>query len=443
MTDITLSDTQAAAVKSIIDWYKNRRDKQQVFRLFGYAGTGKSTILKYAIDEIGGRFMRRISKTDGEEVVAFDDETEDKDGSASPKILAAAFTGKAALVMTRKGTPASTIHSLCYSVQEPTKEAVEKARQELAELRQKGAGSMDVMLWNALVREREKAIKDMHRPHFVINLQSPIVDCDLIVLDEVSMVGEDMAMDLMSFKKPILVLGDPGQLPPIRGEGTFTQAKPDVMLTEIHRQAADSAFIRLATMARCGQRIPLGRYDDDVWKMKRNQVPVDLLLRSGQVLCGYNNTRFYLNNALRQYAGFESHLPGKGGEKIICLKNRGSEGLINGQFLSLSDVSDVEDYSFYAKIKTEDGIDVGEQQIYRGHFDDHIHFDKDRGQQDYFRKKSMVECTWGYTITVHKSQGSQWQNVVVWDDGFGRGEDRNRWLYTGITRAETGLLILE
>ena len=75
------------------------------------------------------------------------------------------------------------------------------------------------------------------------------------------MVGEDMARDLMSFKKPILVLGDPGQLPPIKGEGAFTNVAPDIMLTEIHRQAAESAIIRLATMAREGQPIGFGSYD--------------------------------------------------------------------------------------------------------------------------------------------------------------------------------------
>ena len=93
-----------------------------------------------------------------------------------------------------------------------------------------------------------------------------------VVLDEVSMVDEDMARDLMSFKKPILVLGDPGQLPPIRGEGAFTRDAPDVMLTEIHRQAEESAIIRLATMARQGDAIGFGQYDAHVAKMRKMDV---------------------------------------------------------------------------------------------------------------------------------------------------------------------------
>ena len=70
------------------------------------------------------------------------------------------------------------------------------------------------------------------------------------VVAEVSMVGEEMANDLLAFGKPILVLGDPGQLPPIHGEGAFTNVAPDVMLDEIHRQAEGSAILRLPSRAR-------------------------------------------------------------------------------------------------------------------------------------------------------------------------------------------------
>ena len=101
----------------------------------------------------------------------------------------------------------------------------------------------------------------MKRPRFALNPKSDAAYAKLIVLDEVSMVGEEMARDLMSFGKPILVLGDPGQLPPIQGEGAFTKDAPDIMLTEIHRQASESAIIRLATMARQGQPIGFGQYD--------------------------------------------------------------------------------------------------------------------------------------------------------------------------------------
>ena len=161
---------------------------------------------------------------------------------------------------------------MCYKVSEPSKEAIDKAKMELFKLREAGPGESDVMLWRAMIRTREEAIKEMHRPTFVLNSEGPVRDADLIVLDEVSMVNETMAADLMSFGKPILVLGDPGQLPPIKGEGAFTQAVPDVMLTEIHRQAEGSAIIRLATMAREGKFIPFGTYSDSVFKMHKSDL---------------------------------------------------------------------------------------------------------------------------------------------------------------------------
>ena len=87
------------------------------------------------------------------------------------------------------------------------------------------------------IRHLELRLRDLHEPRFLLNEQSLLRDADLLVLDEVSMVGHEMAADLLAFGKPILVLGDPGQLPPIKGEGAFTRGEPDVMLTEIHRQA--------------------------------------------------------------------------------------------------------------------------------------------------------------------------------------------------------------
>ena len=161
----------------------------------------------------------------------------------------------------------------------------------------------------------------MKKPRFALNPQSDAAHARLIVLDEVSMVGF-FSRDLMSFGKPILVLGDPGQLPPIKGEGAFTKDAPDVMLTEIDRQAEESAIIRLATMARQGEPIGFGQYDTFVWKMRKMDVTPEQCLRGGQVICGLNATRLQLNNAMRRGAGFgDSWLPTGRGEKIICLKN--------------------------------------------------------------------------------------------------------------------------
>ena len=116
------SSEQARAIAGIKDWFWHRRGEQQVFRLFGYAGSGKSTLTAHAIAELG---------LDGDEP-----RSGDRGG-----VLYAAFTGKAALVMTRKGTPASTIHSLIYRCSEATPEEIARVEQDLQDLRA-GLGAM-------------------------------------------------------------------------------------------------------------------------------------------------------------------------------------------------------------------------------------------------------------------------------------------------------------
>lgn len=428
---ISLSDKQNAAIATIKDWYSNRSKDQQVCRVFGYAGVGKSTIVKYAIDELG-----LSTEKPGE-------------------VLYAAFTGKAALVMTRKGTPASTIHSLVYRVSEPTPQEIEKLEKEAAEIRAglHARGVAERLFEEARLRSLELRLKDAHKPRFVLNTESAVRDCKLLVLDEVSMVGAEMARDLLAFGKPTLVLGDPGQLPPVKGEGAFDAPNPDVMLTEVHRQAGESAVLRLATLAREGKWIPHGHHDDFVWKMRRSEVGPDQLLKADQVICGRNATRIQLNVAMKRAAGFDAVFPGGNGEKLICLKNRNDVGLVNGMFVTLDDIKDEgDDIAFTASITSEDGKRIGGSatgkgerfRIWRGPFLDHVMPDPERERREYQKKRTTVECVWGWAITCHKSQGSSWPNIVIYDDGLGRtAEDRARWLYTAITRAERGLVLLD
>jgi len=437
MSDFAPSNAQAAAIAEVRDWFETRTDQQQVFRLFGYAGSGKSTVLKFALDDLGLSPHRSA-----------------KDGTCVPGVVTATFTGKAALVLNRKGTPARTIHSLIYSVIESTEEEVAAAAVKVqeAEAAARRLTGFDRTAAEAGIEAMRQALSAMKHPRFALNPQSDAADAKLIVLDEVSMVGEEMARDLMSLSKPILVLGDPGQLPPIKGEGAFTRDAPDVMLTEIHRQATESAIIRLATMARMGEPIGFGTYDAFVAKLRKGDITPNQALRGGQLICGLNATRLQLNNAMRAAAGFGgTYLPTGVAEKIICLKNQNDLGLINGMFLTLESIVDEGSLYFSAVVTNEDGQHVGPMngkrrgrlRIYKGHFEDHVANDPKRHDRDWKDKRLLTEATFGWAITAHKAQGSQWENVIVWDDGMGRTDlDRRRWLYTAITRAERGLVLL-
>jgi exodeoxyribonuclease-5 len=180
-------------------------------------------------------------------------------------------------------------------------------------------------------------------------------------------------------------------------------------------------------------------------------VAPEQMLRGGQVICGRNATRLQLNLAMKRASGFQGIYPTGQGEKIICLKNRNDLGLVNGMFLDLIEVKDEDEISFTAVVTTEDGQKIGGTngarerfRIYKGYFDDHVTPDPERERRDYWKKKTIIEAVWGWAITCHKAQGSQWENVIVYDDGLGRTpEDRARWLYTAITRAERGLVLLD
>lgn len=435
----TPSDAQARAIAAIKDWFENRTKEQQAFRLFGYAGSGKSTVLYFALNELG---LDARSGGQGQ------------DGCCAPDVVVATFTGKAAHVLRRKGVPARTIHSLIYSVIEATAEEIARAEEEIAaaEAEARTRTGFERVALEAGVEALRQSLARLRKPRYALNPQSDAATARLIVLDEVSMVGDEMARDLMSFGKPILVLGDPGQLPPIQGDGAFTRAAPDVMLTEVHRQAKESAVLRLATMAREGVPIGFGRHDAFVWKMRKDEITPEQALNGGQVICGANATRRMLNNAMRAAAGHSGPLPTGPAEKIICLKNQNGLGLINGMFLELSDVVDEGSLYFSAAAKDEDGRPVGPPdgggaparlRVYKGDFEDHVAFDSRRSDRDWKEKRFLTEATFGWAITCHKAQGSQWRNVIVWDDGLGRSEaERRRWLYTAITRAEQGLVIL-
>ena len=159
----TPSDMQAKAIRDVKDWYENRTKEQQVFRVFGYAGAGKTTIVSHAIAEFG--LKAGIAGLGGD-------------------VLYAAFTGKAALVMTRKGTPASTIHSLIYRVSEATPQEIEKLAKEASDIRAKlpTLGLAERLFEEARLRSLELRLKDAHKPRFVLNDESAVRDCKLLVL---------------------------------------------------------------------------------------------------------------------------------------------------------------------------------------------------------------------------------------------------------------------
>jgi exodeoxyribonuclease-5 len=359
------SPQQDAALKAVARWL-NEKDRQ-VFRLFGYAGTGKTTLAKKLAED-----------ADGE--VAF-----------------AAFTGKAALVLRSKGCKnARTIHSTIY-----------KARDT-----------------------------DTEEPSFTLNEDAAAARASLIIIDECSMVDSDLGRDLLSFGKPVLVLGDPAQLPPIKGGGFFTDGEPDMMLTEVHRQAADNPIIRLSMQVREGGRLSPGTYGESRI-ISRHEIDAGLVTKADQVLVGLNKTRRSYNRRMRELFGYEDPFP-EVGDKLVCLRNDKTKGLLNGGLWIVRTKATGRGRKLKFTVVPEE--DSARKPLRIGILPEFF-----EGTEDSLSMKQRLDSDafdYGYALTVHKAQGSQWDNVVLFDESGAFPEYRARWLYTGLTRAAEAITVV-
>ena len=309
------------------------------------------------------------------------------------RIKFAAFTGKAAMVMRKKGLPASTIHSLIYKPKEYTDNDGKRG----------------------VIFELVKHIDG---------------DPKLIIIDEASMVSKKLKEDLESFDIPILYVGDHGQLPPVSSDQINMMEYPDFVLTEIHRQALENPIIWIAHEVRQGKRIQCGKYGNTVIKIPESKVSDIMMLNSSQIICGLNKTRKDINHHFRMLKGFDGLFPVEN-DKLTCLKNNHDLGLFNGM------------------IGTCHSIDHKKQILTFEDDDNELFYDLKydidvfHGEKPKYNKK-IEQFDYGYAITAHRSQGSQFQNVLLYEEmQFLGGEFFSKWLYTGITRAEEKIIIVE
>jgi len=369
---------QERALSVVNKWLK--AGDRQVFRLFGYAGTGKTTLARHFAEGVDG------------------------------EVLFAAFTGKAAQVLRSKGAlKASTIHSLIY--------------------RPKGEEE---------VEDEETGAKSI-APTFSLNRKSTVSDAPLIIIDECSMVDEALGRDLLSFGTPVLVLGDPGQLPPVSGGGFFTEHEPDFLLDEVHRQARDNPIVDLAQQVREGRSIMIGDYGETARVISKREVSSDLVLSTDQVLVGTNRTRRRYNERLRELKGFEGPIP-QAGDKLVCLRNDTAKGLLNGSLWQVTSAARTVKPSMNLLIRAEDeGIErySAKVKVLKSVFE------TPEADIPWQLRRRHDDFDYGYALTVHKAQGSQWDDIVLFDESYAFREHAQRWLYTGITRAAERLTVVK
>lgn len=364
-TNITLSPHQLAALDRARFWLENETASRQTFRLYGCAGSGKTTLA-----------LHLAALVDHE-------------------VVFAAYTGKAASVMRQAGCEnASTIHSLIY------------------EPRERPDGSI----------------------HFQLRTDGDVFSARLIIADEASMIDDRLAMDLLSFRIPVLLLGDPAQLPPVNGAGVFGSGGADVLLTEVHRQALGNPVLALSIDIREGRSPAFGNYGTSRVMQEEELVEADLLA-ADQIIVGRHRTRENYNRLVRMLKGLEGDLPVLG-DRLVCLANHPKLGLCNGETFTVTSepVAKGDDLTFSITPVAQTGEAPIEVTISAAEF---FAPDGARGRG----RVAKPRFDFGYALTAHKAQGSQWTNVLVIDESACFGEDARRWLYTAVTRASDRVTI--
>jgi len=321
-----------------------------LFRIGGYAGTGKTTIARYIVEAV-------------------------------PNAMVCAFTGKAARRLQEKGLPmAQTLHRTIYDF-------------------------------------------DPQRQKF--DLKNEVYG-NYFLIDEGSMISHDLWRDIRSFDKPIVILGDLGQLEPI-GRDPELMRQPDVVLEQVHRQEDGSGIVDFANDIRLEQYVRGMEYRD-VEIHYGSKPTIEEALKADVVICGYNHTRKSINVTMRKALERKGVL--QKSDKVICLKNNIALGVFNGQIFDVSLVKQ-ENPTHILAVCSDNGteqdliffkIGFGKAKI------------KNKDLAGIGKLNEAVIADYGYAITCHKSQGSEWDSVIVIDQQCPYW-DAVRWRYTAITRA--------
>ena len=414
MSSITLSADQDKAYKIMAKWLANggkvhpKQTNPHLLTLGGYAGVGKTTVVSMLTKEFG----------------------------TAIRFAFCALSGRAASILGTKlreqgvvcgdgSHYCGTIHRLIYTPIE----------------NEKG----EVIYWS----------------------KNPSLDYDVIVLDEASMISEDIFKDLSSYGIDILAVGDHGQLPPIEGRFSLMQ-DPILRLEEIHRQAQDNPIINLSMVIRKTGKIPQSfsnnnhislikksEYVDFIRQTyKSKQKPEELL--DYAVICYMNATRVRLNTLIRNVVFGNINSSPVSNDLVICLKNINKSNskqppLFNGyRGYFCSSVTEIDDHLWSGKINFPyEKIQVNVKNIckhqfgYPKTFSSFSELEQFNMEVHHWRDVGVL-FDYGYALTCHKSQASQFDNVILFNERPAPVSEDNyrRWAYTAVTRSTDKLTII-
>lgn len=382
---------QQFAIDDCYRWYMD--NKEQIYELVGYAGTGKSTVIAALIERLG-----------------LDPDVD---------VINVAYTGQASMVLKRKGLNSSTIHTAIYDVVDVPK-----------------------------LDDMGEPIVQMGRP--VTKMEFRLKPCiggsiKLIVVDEASMVPQSIKTDLESFGIRIIALGDLGQLPPVIGKPAFLR-NPNARLTEIKRTSETSPIVLLSKLAREGKPIPYGVYSDSVIVIPKDELTDEMLKKADAVICGRNSTRDDLNRYIREEIFKRRGALPVHNDKLICRRNN--------RKITVDDISLVNGLvgTVYNPISLEGFTSRSFNMDFQPYFMDLKYFEEIKIDYRYFKANAASrregffpnydgeKFEYGYALTCHLTQGGQYDNVVIYEEVLNKATHK-QWLYTAITRAVNGLIL--
>lgn len=393
-----LNDKQKQGLDLAIDRYMN---KKKYTVISGYAGTGKSTLVKFIISAL-------------------------PDINPETDVVYTSFTGKATQVLQKKGNKnVSTLHRLLF-------ESIPKP---------------DGTFFRKPVE---------------------IIPYKIVVVDECSMVPKDLLQRLLKYNVHIICLGDPGQLPPINKEDdNHILDNPHIFLDEIMRQEEESEIIKLTMDIRAGKTLSEFK-GKEVQILNKNELSTGMLQWADQIICSTNATRVMINNQMRELLGREG--APQDGDKVICLRNNwdiysdNDNPLVNGTIGYLKDSFEtflklpwnissdkkgktvkILNAEFISDTDESYGkLDMDEKLIVEGEPGLDWKTAYNMGRNWRYQNAIPEQFTYGYAITCHKAQGSEWDNVLVIEEGFPYDKEEHiKWLYTACTRAAKRLVIIK
>ena len=432
---------------------------QGVLAVVGKAGSGKTLLL--------AELTKALAEA-GVDVISGDYEGRRRKDRRTAAILAP--TNKAASVLRHRGVPATTIHRILYTpVYDPDYERIAEWLAGTGE-RPQIEGLTDTALdraqaFYATVKSIPGALAaaGLRGSDFILGWKRREDPLDIGLIDEASMLDERQFEDLKEIFPTLVLFGDPAQLAPVNQSGKMVfEALPEsrrLTLHRVHRQEGDSPILDLAHALADPDLgfedfealvAAAARRDDRVHWAER--VDADLMARS-PVLVWRNQTRIRLIHAFRAAHGApdDALLPG---EPLICdgielpLKHRKkridleARGLVKGAQVVWLGPGKKPGFSRLHVIGAEDPR-LSAASI--------VKIELPETEEPFIPYAARMGAAFlhGAAVTIHKAQGSQWEEVQVFaPDLFaaaraGRTEAGlplwKRLAYVAITRAEKRL----